>query len=366
MRRWVFGLGLVLSLLLGASSGVASAQSFTHGSVVALSGTPHLWIADAHGVLHWGGDTRALSGRHVNWSARVEVSLAQLRTFPIGDPWLSAGLLKDGEPIYVVKWETEWPQPRLLHIQSIADVELFGINGSNYGQFVLDVPTWEARYGIPVASLQRGVLPPATAPPPPPPPPPPAGPASCPDGQRWDYYKETCVDQSPQQRAENLVDPALMPALDLVAEAFTAMGIDGPSATYALIWELRMPVRFGAVPRGKGQFSFRLNRTSPPWITINSIYRGERARALAPTLAHELIHAMRYYQNQSGLGSYEGCLAEEILAETAAAAVWSEVRPGGSARLTDLEWQHEINYYDWLDGTLAAEVRYRYRYTCAA
>ena len=155
---------IVLAIAVGAFMAlpVAHAQQvFVPGAVVALEGTPHLWIADDQGVLHWGGDTRALSGRHINWSARTEVSLAGLRTMPKGDPWLSAGLLKQGDPIYLVKWETEWPQPRLLHIQSIADVEIFGINETNYGRFVLDVATWEARYGISVASLQRGELPPA-------------------------------------------------------------------------------------------------------------------------------------------------------------------------------------------------------------
>ena len=66
------------------------------------------------------------------------MSLAELQTYPIGDPWLSAGLLKDGDPIYQVKWESEWPLPKLLHIQSIKDVELFGIDGSNYGNYVID------------------------------------------------------------------------------------------------------------------------------------------------------------------------------------------------------------------------------------
>ena len=141
---------------------VAHAQQiFLPGTVVALEGTPHLWIADDQGVLHWGGDTRALAGRHINWSARAEVSLAGLRALPKGDPWLSAGLLKEGDPIYLVKWETEWPLPRLLHIQSIADVEIFGIDETNYGDFVLDRATWEARYGISVAGLQRAELPPA-------------------------------------------------------------------------------------------------------------------------------------------------------------------------------------------------------------
>ena len=144
----------LLSLVLTA----AAPASLAPGAVVGLAGTPHLWIADAQGVLHWGGDTRALAGKHVNWSDRRDVSLSELQAFPIGDPWLSAGLLKDGDPIYQVKWETEWPLPKLLHIQSIKDVELFGIDGSNYGNFVLDKSTWEQRYGIDATPLERQPL----------------------------------------------------------------------------------------------------------------------------------------------------------------------------------------------------------------
>ena len=144
--------------LIGGAAPVQGQGSFAHGAVVALQGTPHLWIADDRGILHWGGDTRALSGKHVNWNDRHDVSLAELQTYPIGDPWLSAGLLKDGDPIYQVKWESEWPQPKLLHIQSIEDVELFGINGSNYGNFVIDKASWEQRYGIDAATLERQPL----------------------------------------------------------------------------------------------------------------------------------------------------------------------------------------------------------------
>ncbi len=144
--------------ILGGTARVQAQGTFSHGTVVALQGTPHLWFADEHGVLHWGGDTRALSGKHVNWNDRRDVSLAELQTYPIGDPWLSAGLLKDGDPIYQVKWESEWPLPKLLHIQSIKDVELFGINGSNYGNFVIDKAAWEQRYGIEAASLERQPL----------------------------------------------------------------------------------------------------------------------------------------------------------------------------------------------------------------
>ena len=158
----------LIGFLISTSAPALMVQAqgvFAHGAVIALQGTPHLWIADEQGVLHWAGDTRALAGRHVRWDNRIEVTLAQLQGLHRGDPWLSAGLLKDGDPIYLVKWETEWPQPRLFHIQSIADVELFGINGSNYGNFVLDLATWEQHFGISTASLQRSTLPAATAPP---------------------------------------------------------------------------------------------------------------------------------------------------------------------------------------------------------
>ena len=155
----VAGVLLISGVLLTGSAAQLQAQgTLPYGTVVALQGTPHLWFADKQGILHWGGDTRALTGRHINWNYRAEVSLNQLRILPIGDPWLSAGLLKDGDPIYLVKWESHWPQPQLLHIQSIDDVELFGINGSNYGRFVLDRTAWEQRSGIASAGLQRGKL----------------------------------------------------------------------------------------------------------------------------------------------------------------------------------------------------------------
>ena len=144
--------------LVALSLTAAAPKSLAPGAVIGLAGTPHLWIADSAGVLHWGGDTRALAGKHVNWSDRRDVSLDELQALPIGNPWLSAGLLKDGDPIYLVKWETEWAQPQLLHIQSIKDVELFGIDGSNYGNFVLDKATWEARYHLDADSLERSAL----------------------------------------------------------------------------------------------------------------------------------------------------------------------------------------------------------------
>ena len=154
---WLLAL-VVGVLFIGGGSPVHGQGAFAHGAVVALQGTPHLWIADAQGVLHWGGDTRALAGKHVNWNDRRDVSLAELQTFSIGDPWLSAGLLKDGDPIYQVKWETEWPLPKLLHIQRIEDVEIFGIWTANYGNYVIDKAAWEQRYSIEASTLERHPL----------------------------------------------------------------------------------------------------------------------------------------------------------------------------------------------------------------
>ena len=154
--RLLFAVVVVLLSVFVAS---ASAQgTFAPGTVVQLQGTPHLWFAGEDGKLHWGGDTRALSGRQITWNERVVVHYSKLLSMPIGDPWLSAGLLKDGDPIYLVKWETGWEVPQLLHITSIKDVELFGINGSNYGNFVIDKPIWEARFSLSADDLQRGVL----------------------------------------------------------------------------------------------------------------------------------------------------------------------------------------------------------------
>ena len=84
------------------------------------------------------------------------MSASQLQGFRKGDPFLSAGLVKIGDPIYLAKWETTDATPRLLHVQSIADVEVFGISAQNYGSFVLDRPDWEHRYGFAIAKRQHG------------------------------------------------------------------------------------------------------------------------------------------------------------------------------------------------------------------
>ena len=151
---------LVAVLLPGSIFNVTTAAqcSFAPGAPIQLAGTPHLFIVDDQGTLHWGGDTRALAGRVIEWGNQCAVGLDELRRARRGDPWLSSGLPKIGDPIYLSKWEDVEPAPTLLHIQSIADVELFGINESNYGNFVLDRATWQQRYGFDVGTLELGPL----------------------------------------------------------------------------------------------------------------------------------------------------------------------------------------------------------------
>ena len=166
IKRTALAASLSLALAAGAvtpAMAEPSAQMPAAGAVVGLAGTAHLWIADTLGVLHWAGDTRALDGKNVQWGNRTEVSLSQLQGMQRGDPWLTAGLLKSSDPIYFVKWESNQAAPQMLHIQSIEDVELFGINSSNYGSMVLDESAWERAYPFDFELLVKGTLPAATS-----------------------------------------------------------------------------------------------------------------------------------------------------------------------------------------------------------
>ena len=133
------------------------------GTVLQLDGTPHLWVY-ADRALHWAGDTRALQGHIVEWGTRRTVTVFQLKSFTIGDPWLSTGLVKVGDPIYLPKWETDQSSPELLHIQNISDVELFGITSNNYGKMIFDQRTWESQTGVMLNNLTRSSLPSAVKP----------------------------------------------------------------------------------------------------------------------------------------------------------------------------------------------------------
>ena len=320
IRIWFLCL-VVIGVLTFAPVRVVQAQGvFAHGAVVALQGTPHLWIADEWGILHWAGDTRALAGKHVVWSDRTEVTLTQLLGLYRGDPWLSTGLLKDGAPIYLVKWETDWAWPTLLHIQSIADVELFGINGSNYGSYVLDKATWEQYYGISASGLQRSTLPAAT------------------------------VQSVPQEVLNSWAayDQRIRRALALLWTY--NIGTEGGDWRSEYGWPLahqRTEIVWGNIPAG-GWYEFGNNR-----IVINEIYQHEPLSTLASVLAHEVHHAV------SGLGYHWGrsswaaaCLKDEMIAFAWEAAAWGLFRSGLDDSWTGGELKAEEVYWAWQDKRL--------------
>jgi len=148
---------------LSAVLAAPNREVLADGTVLQLEGTPHLWVY-ADRALHWAGDTRALQGHIVEWGTRRTVTVFQLKSFTIGDPWLSTGLVKVGDPIYLPKWETDQSSPELLHIQNISDVELFGITSNNYGKMIFDQSTWESQTGVMLNNLTRSSLPSAVKP----------------------------------------------------------------------------------------------------------------------------------------------------------------------------------------------------------
>ena len=299
--------------------GVQAQGRFAHGAVVALRGTPHLWIADEYGVLHWAGDTWALVGRHVVWSDRTEVTLAQLRQLYRGDPWLSAGLLKDGDAIYLVKWETDWVQPQLFHIQSIADVELFGINGSNYGYFVWDRAAWEQAWGISAGGLQRFTLSAAT------------------------------VQSVPQEVMNSWAayDQRIRRALALLWDYNILTGESDWRSEYG--WPLahqRTEIVWGNIRAG-GLFDFTNNR-----IVINQSYQHEPLPALAAVLAHEVHHAIHWWkalhaQSFDPTTFAAACLKDEMVAFAWTGAAWELFRSGLDDYWTDGELLAEEAYQAW-------------------
>jgi hypothetical protein len=121
--------------------------------VVAVTGTPQLYVADEGGVVHFAGDPRALDGRFVDWSDRAEVTLDQIQTLPRGEPWLTTALVKIGSAIYLPQWQAGATTPALLQIGTPEDLALLGVNADNYGRLVLDSAAWEQRYNTSLDQL---------------------------------------------------------------------------------------------------------------------------------------------------------------------------------------------------------------------
>ncbi len=136
--------------------GLAGAQAIPvgPGGVIALQGTEHLWVVDEQGTAHLAGDTQALARVQVNWNDREEATIAALEAQRRGAPLLTANLVKIGDALYLPQFGATGQPPTLLHIPSVDDLALLGLDAGNYGQLVLDRQTWEQRYGFNTDTLQ--------------------------------------------------------------------------------------------------------------------------------------------------------------------------------------------------------------------
>jgi hypothetical protein len=143
--------------LLGATGATALADALPQAPVMdevfALEHTPHLFFLDEQGAVHLASDPQALAGIEVDWFARRDVTLDQLRQYTRGEPLLSLALVKIGDAIYLPEAPIGGGAPKLRLVKSIADLAALGIGGENYGRLVLEQGAWEARYGLRTADL---------------------------------------------------------------------------------------------------------------------------------------------------------------------------------------------------------------------
>jgi hypothetical protein len=187
-RKWLRALAPLALAASVASVSPAWADSSTKplqlvpAEVVAVSGTPNLYLADAQGMAHFTSDPIALADQTVNWNERTDITPDQVELLPLGAPYLSMALVQIGHDIYLPQWNPTFhpTMPTLQRVQSPHDLAMLGIDASNYGQYVLDSRTWEQRYNLSIARVEfAGDFQLVPAPPAPEPTPEPAAPPTC-------------------------------------------------------------------------------------------------------------------------------------------------------------------------------------------
>lgn len=146
----------------------SSAGPFKKGTIVSLHRTPHLWVADQEGVLHWIGDMRGFyssefvklagDGFQADTSGVRELSLGELGAARRGAPWLTATFVQLGDTVYVPQWALGEAAPVLQQVQSPSDLALFGVTPADASALVLSQAAWESRYGLRVDDLLRSEL----------------------------------------------------------------------------------------------------------------------------------------------------------------------------------------------------------------
>jgi hypothetical protein len=222
------------------------------------------------------GDPQALQGRRVDWGSRVEVVPEQLAALPLGEPWLSAGMVELERAVYVPTAQGSAPEPVLLRVQSIADLQLFGVNAQNYGAVVLAPLQWEQRYPFRLDRLSRGNLPHAVSggvplPPAPPAVAPPAPPVpSAPPVNRPGASAQAPI---PRELAAQVDDTWRVSVLSVTPDANAALSatergfllLPGQQAVVALILVARSAGDSGSFPVGA-----RLRALAPSGATYGA------------------------------------------------------------------------------------------------
>lgn len=156
-------LALLLAALawLGASATISPAHAatlFAPGTVVVIRGTPHLFVSDADGRLHWAADPRAIEGRAVTPARFVVASLEEVMASPRGEPWVTLPILVDGTQIAVASATGEDTAPTLRIVGSVAELEAIGVDRENYGRLAVDRARWERLVGTDSSTLERSPL----------------------------------------------------------------------------------------------------------------------------------------------------------------------------------------------------------------
>jgi hypothetical protein len=162
--------------------------SFPHGTVALLQGTPHFWVADETGTLHWASDTRVLVGRYVRWQAVREVTPETLEALPRGEAWLPSpvAFVRAGDQLYLVRWDAGLRWPALLRVPSVETLRFLGITPEAVAARSIDRQSWERLQGLLLEDVAADLTPLAPAPTALPPgvaPPPPSGTATAGAGQ---------------------------------------------------------------------------------------------------------------------------------------------------------------------------------------
>ena len=312
------------------------------GQVIALGGgSPHLWIGGEDGKYHWAGDSRALQGKNVLWSTVHYISAAELQDAnnrgTIGDPYLSLPLLLRSGDVFLPKWEQDQARPTLLHIRSIADVQVFGVNGSNYGRLVKSTSDWERETGLRAADLPTGALEPAVAGP--------SSPPTAPQPQR----PVPGATPAPSRPAPAPSAPA--PAEDPSYTGFVTRQISGVTYTFVPHWWVQswrddalftgLIVASTVNPDWRGGPAAQIvtantdfnwgnlgpnthgsTNTRTSTVYVNTMHRGDTG-ATAAVLAHEVYHAV--YPQRPG---FLGCMQDEANAFSWGIGTWSRLPTG--------------------------------------